>query len=281
MKIAFIGTGVMGAAMAHNLAKAGNELHVYNRTKSKAQACAEFGAIVHDEISECVKNCDVVFTIVGYPSDVKEVYEEIFKYAKRNIVAADMTTSSPSLAIELAKRGKENQIEILDAPVSGGDSGAKNGTLSIMVGGEYNSYKQILPLFECMGKNIVYMGEAGAGQHTKMANQVAIAGTVSGVAEALAYAKKAGLDSETLLKAISAGAAGSWQMSNNGPKIIAEDYDPGFYIKHFIKDMRLALEEENQAGLNLIVLKEVLQAYEQLEAQGLEDEGTQAIAKYY
>ncbi len=281
MKIAFIGAGVMGKSMIMNLCKNGYDVQVYNRTYSKAKDCEQFGAKAFEKLDECVIDVDVVITIVGYPKDVEEVYEVIFNTCKAGTIAIDMTTSSPTLAIELARKGLSKGINVLDAPVSGGDIGAKNATLSIMVGGEQKAFDQCKPLFEAMGKNIIYMGKAGSGQHTKMANQIAIAGTVTGVSEAIAYANKVGLDSELLLSAISAGAAGSWQMANNGPKMINKDYAPGFFIKHFIKDMKLAQDEANAKGFDLPILNEVVKIYDQLAEFGLDEDGTQAIIEYY
>lgn len=281
MRLGFIGTGVMGASMVRNLLKAGFEVNVYNRSPEKAKALVKDGAQFCANIAECIKDVDGVITIVGMPSDVKEVYQAIFKGLKPNSFAIDMTTSSPSLAQELYDEGKKLGIHILDAPVSGGDIGAKNGTLSIMVGGDEEVFLQCRPIFEAMGKTINYIGAAGFGQHTKMVNQILVAGNTVALNEALAYSQKMGLDPETVLKAVSAGAAGSWQLNNNGPKIIKHDDSPGFFIKHFIKDMRLANEEALAKGLKLEVLQEVLAQYEELAAEGLENLGTQALYKRY
>lgn len=280
-KIGFIGTGVMGASMVRNLLKHGFEVNVYNRTLAKAKVLENDGAICCTTIEDCVRNVDAVITIVGLPADVKEVYEKIFTNAKSETIAIDMTTSSPTLAQELAKQGKENRIHVLDAPVSGGDVGAKNGTLSIMVGGNSEIFERCMPLFEAMGKNIIYCGNSGMGQHTKMANQIAIAGAVTGVAEAIIYAEKMGLDQNTMLNAISAGAAGSWQMTNNGPKMINHDTTPGFFIKHFVKDMNIALDCATKNNLELPVLKLVQSMYQDMIDHGEEDLGTQAIYEYY
>ena len=281
MKICWIGTGVMGASMVKNCIKNGYEANVYNRTFSKAKACEEFGAKAFENLKDALVGCDVIFTIVGYPKDVEEVYNTIFEVCPQGTIAVDMTTSAPYLAVQLAEEGKKHGIEVLDAPVSGGDTGAKNASLSIMVGGNKEAFDKVLPLFECMGKNIVYMGKAGSGQHTKMANQVAIAGTIAAVNEALAYSKAAELDPDNVLSAISAGAAGSWQMSNNGPKMLKHDDSAGFFIKHFIKDMRLAQKEASDRGLKLEVLDEVLKIYEQLSAEGCDDFGTQSIYRHF
>lgn len=281
MKICWIGTGVMGASMVKNCIQNGHEANVYNRTFSKAKACEEFGAKAYENLKDALEGCEAVFTIVGYPKDVEEVYNTIFETCPEGTIAVDMTTSAPSLAVKLALEGKKYGIEVLDAPVSGGDTGARNGTLSIMVGGDKAAFDKVVPLFECMGKNIVYMGKAGSGQHTKMANQVAIAGTIAAVNEALAYSKAAELDPDNVLAAISAGAAGSWQMSNNGPKMLKKDDSAGFFIKHFIKDMRLAQKEASDRGLKLEILDEVLKIYEKLSAEGCDDFGTQSIYRHF
>lgn len=280
-KIGFIGTGVMGSAMINNLIKNNYQVNVYNRTPEKAKALTSIGAIFTSTIEECVKDVDYIITIVGMPNDVKEVYDEIFKYAKKGSIAIDMTTSSPSLAKEIFEKGKEKGIDVLDAPVSGGDIGAQKGTLSIMVGGEKEAFDKLVPIFKSMGTNINYMGKAGSGQHTKMANQIAIAGTIAAVNESIKYAKEMGLDLNEVLNAIASGAAGSWQLSNNGPKIINQDNDPGFFIKHFIKDMKIADEEAINNNLELEILQKVLKQYELLEEKGYGDLGTQAIYKYF
>ena len=280
-KIGFIGTGVMGSAIIKNLIKNNYQVNVYNRTPEKAKALTSIGAIFTSTIEECVKDVDYIITIVGMPNDVKEVYDEIFKYAKKGSIAVDMTTSSPSLAKEIFEKGKEKGIDVLDAPVSGGDIGAQKGTLSIMVGGEKEVFDKVVPIFKSMGTNINYMGKAGSGQHTKMANQIAIAGTIAAVNESIKYAKEMGLDLNEVLNAIASGAAGSWQLSNNGPKIINQDNDPGFFIKHFIKDMKIADEEALNNNLELEILQKVLKQYELLEEKGYGDLGTQAIYKYF
>ncbi|MGN1054387.1 MAG: NAD(P)-dependent oxidoreductase [Erysipelotrichaceae bacterium] len=280
MRIGFIGTGVMGASMVKNLLKNGYEVNVYNRTPSKAKALEEFGARFTESIKDCVSDADIAITIVGMPEDVRECYEEILKYLKGHI-AIDMTTSSPSLAKEIYHKAKELGISVLDAPVSGGDTGAKNGTLSIMVGGDLDTFNECMPVFEAMGKTINYIGETGSGQHTKMANQILIAGTIGAVAEALTYARYMNLDERKVFEAIANGAAGSWQLSNNGLKMLNHDDNPGFFIKHFIKDMKLADDEATNKNLNLEVLKTVLEEYKKLQEEGYEDLGTQALYKLY
>ena len=283
-KIGFVGTGVMGSSMVLNLIKHGYELSVYNRTKSKAEACIAAGAKWCDTVAECAKDKDVVITIVGFPKDVEEVYfgeNGILNAAKKGAYVIDMTTTSPMFSEKIYKAAAEKGIYALDAPVSGGDTGARNGTLAIMVGGDKAAFDECMPVFEAMGTNIRYEGKAGNGQHVKMANQIAIAGAVSGVAEAVRYAMAMGVDVDTMLDTISNGAAGSWQMSNNGPKMAKEDYAPGFYIKHFIKDMKIAIECAETKGVTLDVLKKVCDEYVQLENNGKGDLGTQAIIEYY
>lgn len=283
-KIGFVGTGVMGSSMVLNLIKHGYELSVYNRTKSKAEACIAAGAKWCDTVAECAKDKDVVITIVGFPKDVEEVYfgeNGILNAAKKGAYVIDMTTTSPMLSEKIYKTAAEKGIYALDAPVSGGDTGARNGTLAIMVGGDKAAFDECMPVFEAMGTNIRYEGKAGNGQHVKMANQIAIAGAVSGVAEAVRYAMAMGVDVDTMLDTISNGAAGSWQMSNNGPKMAKEDYAPGFYIKHFIKDMKIAIECAETKGVTLDVLKKVCDEYVQLENNGKGELGTQAIIEYY
>ena len=283
-KIGFIGVGIMGKSMVRNLMKAGFELHIYARTKSKVEDVISEGAAFHESISECVKDCEAVITIVGFPKDVEEVYFDegnILDSAREGTYLIDMTTTSPMLAQKIYEAGTKKGFHVLDAPVTGGDTGAKAGTLSILAGGRREDYEACRPLFEAMGTNINYQGEAGCGQHAKLANQIMIAGTLSGVCEAITYAKAKGLDLPTVLRSVSTGAAGSKQMDIFGPKILAEDYAPGFFMKHFIKDMKLALTEANMSELSLDVLSQVLANCEELEAEGYGDLGTQALMKYY
>lgn len=282
--IGFIGTGVMGCSMVRNLMKNGFEVSVYNRTKEKTDQLVAEGAIFCPTVKECATNKDVVITIVGYPKDVEEVYlgeEGIINSAKEGAYIIDMTTSSPDLAKNIYNVAKEKGIFSLDAPVSGGDIGALKGTLAIMVGGDKEAFTACENVFKAMGSNIKYEGNAGAGQHVKMANQIAIAGCVAGVAEAISYSRKMGVDVKTVLETISSGAAGSWQMTNNGPKMDVKDYAPGFYIKHFIKDMKIALEEAEAKNLDLSVLKDVCHKFQTLEDEGMGDLGTQAIIEFY
>ena len=283
-KIGFIGVGIMGKSMVRNLMKAGYELHIYARTKAKVEDVIGEGAIFHETISECVKDCEAVITIVGFPQDVEEVYFDsgnILDSAKKGAYLIDMTTTSPQIAEKLYEEGTKRGFHVLDAPVTGGDTGAREGTLSILVGGDKSYYTNCHELFEAMGTNINYEGSAGCGQHCKLANQIMIAGALSGVCEALTYAKEKGLDLNVFSKSVATGAAGSRQFDLFGPKIIEKDYAPGFFMKHFIKDMKLALIEANRSGLNLEVLSQVLAIYEELEADGNGDLGTQALIKYY
>lgn len=282
--IAFIGTGVMGTSVVRHLLKAHYEVHIFTRTKEKAQMLIEEGAIWHSTAAAASEKAAIIFTMVGYPSDVEEVYfgeTGIFKTAKSHTILVDMTTSQPTLAKKIHEFAKAKQIDALDAPVSGGDVGAANGTLSIMVGGDKCVFEKMRPIFEVFGQNIVYQGEAGAGQHTKMCNQIAIATNMIGVAEALVYGKKAGLDLEMVLKSIEAGAAGSWSLSNLGPRMLKGDQEPGFYIKHFLKDMRIALTEAEQMGISLPGLELAKKMYDELSAQGLDNKGTQSLIAYY
>lgn len=281
MRTAFIGAGVMGAPMIKNLLKAGHEVTVYNRSPAKAKALEKFGAKAVESIDTAIEEAEAIITIVGYPKDVKECYNAIIPKAKKGAILIDMTTSSPSLAQTIAEKAAAAGLEALDAPVSGGDIGAKEGTLTIMVGGDKATYEKALPLFSAMGKTINYIGGAGSGQHCKMANQIAIAGNIAGTMEALTYAIRNCLDLDAVLRAISKGSAASFQLDYGSRKITAGDYAPGFFIKHFIKDMRIAQAEAMREGLLLPVLQQVLQEFEFLAARGYGDLGTQALFKYY
>lgn len=282
-KIGFVGLGIMGKSMTRNLMKAGYELHIYARTKAKVEDVISEGAVFHETAGECAAASEAVITIVGYPKDVEEVYfgeNGILGNAKPGTYVIDMTTSSPKLAKRIYEAAKEKGLHALDAPVTGGDTGAKNGTLSILVGGDQADYEACHKIFEAMGTNINYEGGPGCGQHTKMANQIMIAGTLSGVCEAMSYAKAQGLDLQTLLDSVATGAAGSKQLDAFGAKIMNGDYAPGFFMKHFIKDMNLAVEEAEAQGLDLKVLKQVLANYRTLEPE-YGDLGTQTLIKFY
>lgn len=284
MTIGFIGVGIMGKSMVRNLMKAGFNVSIYSRTKSKVLDVIDEGAIWAESINECVKDKDAIITIVGYPQDVESVYfgeDGIIEHAKTGAKLIDMTTNSPKLAIRIYEAAKTKGLFALDAPVTGGDIGARDGNLTIMVGGDEEAYNKCRPLFEAMGEHIVYEGKAGNGQHTKMANQIVIAGTLTAVCEAMTYAKTTGLDVETMMNTIKKGSASSSQLNSVAPKILKDDYAPGFFIKHFIKDMRIAVSEAEEKGLELNILNQVLEMYESLEKEGAGDLGTQALIKYY
>ena len=283
-KIGFIGVGIMGKPMVRNLMKAGFELHIYARSPEKIQDVAAEGAIVHESIAACAKASEAVITMLSAPVDVEEVYTKegnLFDSANPGAYLIDMTTSAPSLAETLYAEGKKRGFHMVDAPVTGGDYGAKAGTLSILVGGDREDFEACMPLFQAMGKTISYFGKAGCGQHAKMANQILVAGTMAGICESLSYAKTKGLDLQAVLDALSGGAAGGRQLSSSGPKILNEDYAPGFYIRHFVKDMKLAENEACSSGLNLEVLHQVLQEYSKLMDEGKQYLGTQALVQYY
>lgn len=283
-KIGFIGIGVMGKSMASHLMKAGYEVYIYNRTKEKALSIIEEGAKWRDSVAEVAEAAEVIITIVGYPHDVQEVYlgeAGLLNNAKQGTYFIDMTTSKPSLAKEIFEEAKKRNMYALDAPVSGGDIGAKEARLAIMVGGEEDVFTEVLPIFEKIGKNIILQGGPGAGQYTKMCNQMAIATGMIGICEALAYAEKAGLSPEKVLQTIETGAAGSWSLSNLAPKMIAGNFEPGFYVKHFIKDMTIALESAEEMGLLTPGLKLAKELYEELAELGEENSGTQALYKLY
>lgn len=282
-KIGFIGLGVMGGAMAEHLLEAGFELTVYNRTKKKAETLLSKGAKWADTPAVAAKNSDVVITMVGYPEDVEEVYlgKDGILETKTGGYVIDMTTSSPKLAKKIYDAAAKKGIASVDAPVSGGDIGARNATLVIMAGGDEKAFHALAPIFNALGKTVRYFGAAGSGQYTKMANQIAIAAGMLGVAESLSYAKKAGLNPEAVLETISGGAAGSWSLSNLGPRMLKGDTAPGFYIKHFIKDMRIAIESAEEMHLELPGLKLAKRLYDELSARGMEDCGTQTIYQWY
>lgn len=274
----------MGKSMAYNLMKAGYELVVYNRTKTRADDLLAAGAKWADTVGEVAAAAKVVITMVGLPSDVEEVYLQergVLANAKPGTYVIDMTTSTPSLAQKIAELAKKQGVHALDAPVSGGDVGARDGKLSIMVGGEQADFDAVLPVFQAMGANIVLQGKAGSGQYTKMANQIAIASNMLGVAEAMAYAAKAGLDPLRVLQSIGSGAAGSWSLNNLAPRMIQGDFRPGFYIKHFLKDMKIAIDSAQELGLSTPGLVLANSMYLRLAELGEELSGTQAIYKLY
>lgn len=283
-KVGFIGIGVMGKSMAGHIMNGGYETHIYTRTRSKAEELLQNGATWEENPAALAAATDVIITMVGYPSDVEEIYlgdNGILKNCREGSIVIDMTTSSPQLAATIYQQAAGQGTAALDAPVSGGDIGARDARLSIMVGGDEEVFNRVRPLFELMGQNIVYHGPAGSGQHCKMANQIAIASTMMGVCESMRYAEKAGLDPDTVLKSIAAGAAGSWSLSNLAPRMIAGNFDPGFYVKHFIKDMNIALDSCGDIGLSAHGLKLARSLYQQLAEEGGEDFGTQALYKKY
>ena len=282
--IGFIGIGVMGRSMAGHLLNAGYPLHVHNRTQAKAQDLLDKGAQWQDSPGKVAAVSDVIITIVGFPNDVEAVYlgdDGILTNARAGSTVIDMTTSCPDLAQKIAEQAKIKGISSFDAPVSGGDIGAREARLSIMVGGDVEVFEKIKPLFEIMGKNIVLQGPAGSGQHTKMCNQIAIASGMMAISEAMAYARKSGLKPETVLKSIESGAAGSWSLTNLAPRVLKEDFAPGFFVKHFIKDMKIAIGSAENMGLDLPGLQLAKQLYEKLADRGCEDDGTQALFKLY
>ncbi len=283
-KIGFIGLGVMGQPMALNLLNKYKALYVYTRTEKKAEKLLEKGATWCQTIPDLAKKCDVIITIVGLHTDVQDVYlgkNGLINSCHPNTILIDMTTSSPTLAKEIYDKALEKNIHVLDAPVSGGDIGAQNATLSIMVGGDQKVFNDCKEILDTMGKNVVYQGPSGSGQHTKMVNQIVIAGNMIGVVEAMVYAKQANLDINKVLKSITSGAAGSWQLQYNAPKIIEKDYTPGFFIKHFIKDIHLAQDEARNVALDLPGLDLVESLYASLMENGYGNLGTQALIKYY
>ena len=285
MKIAWIGTGVMGESMAGHLLDAGHELYVYNRTVSKTENLVKRGAKLLTGIKDAPLNADVVFTMVGYPKDVEGVYlgnDGLITTAKEGQVFVDMTTSSPTIAKKISEEFAKVGASALDLPVTGGDIGAKNGTLSIMVGGDKKVYEEkVLPLVKHLGKNITYFGEAGKGQYAKLANQIAIATTMISVAESFKFAKEVGLDLEDFFKTVSTGSGGSFSMTSYGPRILKNDFNPGFFVHHFIKDMRLALEECEKMNITLPGLEAAYKLYNELEEEVRNTNGTQAISKWY
>jgi 3-hydroxyisobutyrate dehydrogenase len=278
--IGWIGTGVMGRSMFAHLLDKDYKGFVFTRTRDKASALIDKGAAWCDSPGEVAQKCDIVFTMVGFPTDVREIYlapGALIESAKPGTVLVDMTTTSPSLAVEIYKKAWQRDIHTLDAPVSGGDIGARNATLSIMAGGDKPVFETLEPLFSIMGRKIVYQGKAGSGQHTKMCNQIVIAGTMIGMCESLIYGYKAGLDLETMLSSISGGAAACWLLDNLAPRILRRDFEPGFFVRHFIKDMGIALDEARRMELSLPGLALVQQLYQSVSALGYAEKGTQAL----
>ena len=283
-RIGFIGTGIMGHGMIRNLMKAGYPVQIYSRTRAKARNLEEEGARWRDTVAACVQDAAVVITMVGYPQDVEQLYFSpggILDSAAAGTVLIDMTTTSPRLSRRIYDQAARRGLKALDAPVSGGSTGAAEGTLAIMAGGDEDVFRSCLPILRAMGTNIVLEGGPGAGQHTKMANQIAVAGAAAGVAEAMAYAKRAGLDPERVFQTIRTGAAGGAQMESLAPRMIAGDFTPTFYLRHFVKDMTIAHDEARDRDLELSVLDEVLSRCRKLEAEGCGDMGTAALIRSY
>jgi 3-hydroxyisobutyrate dehydrogenase len=284
VKIGFIGTGVMGKSIVKHLLAAGHTLSVYNRTKSKTAELVALGATWGETPAAVTVKSELIFTMVGYPTDVQKVYygeTGIFSVPVTGKILVDLTTSTPTLAEKIAVTAIKNGAQALDAPVSGGDLGAKNGTLSIMVGGEEATFEAVLPIFKLMGKSFALHGSAGKGQHTKMANQIMIAGTMTGLTEMLVYAQKAGLNLEKVIETLNGGAASNWSMANYGPRILKEDYTAGFFVKHFIKDLKIALDESKNLELELPATKLAYELYEKLSDKGFAEDGTQALIKLW
>ena len=284
MKIGFIGVGVMGKSMVRNLMKKGFEVEIYARNKDKVTDVLEEGAVFVDEIRKLSQQNDFIITIVGFPSDVRSVYfdeDKILKNAKAGTILIDMTTSSPSLAVEINDKAKEYGIYSMDCPVTGGDIGAKEGTLTIFAGGDFEIYEKILPILQALGTTIVYVGQAGSGQHAKLANQIGVAGAIAAVSEMIAYAKHNGLNPKDLISVWNTGSAASTQLKVSAPRALDGNMNPGFYIKHFIKDMNLAIDEMQKIDIDLKMLHTVRDMYQKLADEGYEDLGTQALVKYY
>jgi 3-hydroxyisobutyrate dehydrogenase len=278
--IGWIGTGVMGRSMAMHVLKDGYSLFVSNRSRGKADDLCRAGAVWCNTPGEVAARSDVVFTMVGDPADVEEVVlgaDGVLERIRPGSVVVDMTTSEPTLAVRISAEAGLKTVSSLDAPVSGGDIGAREGTLAIMVGGDREAFERVLPIFERMGRNVVLMGGPGMGQHTKMANQILVASNMIGVVEALLYARRAGLDLEGVIGIVGKGAAASWAFNQLGPRIVKENFDPGFAIRHFVKDMGIALAEAKRMRLALPGLSLVNQFYLAAVAEGMEDEGTHAL----
>ena len=281
-RIGWIGIGVMGRSMCGNLLKAGHQVSVYTRTREKASDLLAAGASWYASPKEVARKGNVIFTMVGFPSDVEEVYlgpDGILAGAAPGSVVCDMTTSEPSLALRIHEEARRRSVASLDAPVSGGDVGAREAKLAIMVGGDKATFERVLPLFKTMGETIVLMGGPGSGQHTKMANQIVIAGNMIGMVEALLYTHRAGLGVEAMIDIVGKGAASSWSLNNLGRRIAKGDFNPGFFIKHFVKDMGIALQEARRMNLALPGLALVNQFYISAQATGLENLGTQGLYK--
>ncbi|MDZ4170181.1 MAG: NAD(P)-dependent oxidoreductase [Coriobacteriia bacterium] len=282
--IGFVGTGVMGAAMAGHLLDAGYALRVHNRTRAKTDSLVQRGATWCQTAGEAASGADAIITMVGFPSDVEAAYLAaggIIECAGPDALLVDMTTSSPALAVRIAGQAAERGLMVLDAPVSGGDIGAKSATLTIMAGGESAAFERARPLFAALGRTITLHGGPGAGQHCKMANQIAIAASMFGLAECLTYAKAVGLEPARVIETLSGGSAQSWTLQNYGPRVLSGDFTPGFFVKHFVKDLRIALDEAQSAGLTLPGLELAERLYSTLLESGGSELGTQALCLLY
>ncbi len=282
--VAFVGTGVMGAAMAGHLLDAGYALRVFNRTRAKADSLVERGAVWADSPGEAAEGADVIITMVGFPADVEDCYlgeGSIIERARDGAVLIDMTTSSPVLAEKIAAAAALRGLAVLDAPVSGGDVGARNATLTIMAGGDAAAFDAVLPLLGVMGKAVTLHGGPGAGQHCKMANQIAIAATMVGMCECLSYAEGAGLDKARVIETLSGGSAQTWTLSNYGPRVLGGDFAPGFYVKHFVKDLRIAVASAKAMNREMPGLEMAKKLYEALSDGGGSELGTQALWLLY
>ena len=283
-RVGFIGTGVMGSSMAGHLLAAGYPVTVYNRSPEKARALIDAGARWVNTPADVARSSDIVITIVGFPADVEQVYlgqQGVVAEARPGTILIDMTTSSPALARTIAESAAARGVHVLDAPVSGGDVGARNATLTIMVGGDESAFERAMPVLSVMGRSVRLQGGPGAGQHAKMANQIAIAGSMFATVEMLSYAAAVGLDPATVLESVKAGSAASWSLDNLAPRILRRDFAPGFFVKHFVKDLRIALESAEEAGIDLPALSLAKSMYERLEREGGEDMGTQALWLLY
>ncbi|TVP92362.1 NAD(P)-dependent oxidoreductase [Alkalibacterium sp.] len=282
--IGFVGTGVMGQSIVRHLLQAGNRVYVYNRTKKKAEELLAEGANWCETPRDVAQEADLVFTMVGYPSDVEEVYygkNGLFQTESKGKVFVDLTTSTPTLAEKIYETALTREAGSLDAPVSGGDLGAKKGTLTVMAGGSEEVFQQVKPIVALFSSDLKLHGGPGSGQHTKMANQIMVAGTMTGMTEMLVYAQTAGLDLEKVIHTLSGGAASNWSLLNYGPRILKEDYSPGFFVKHFVKDLKIALDEAKKMNLNLPSTQLAYKLYSDLSAESFEEHGTQALIKLW
>lgn len=283
-RIGFIGTGVMGISIVRHLLNNDYTVNVFNRTKAKADEVVKEGAVWQNSPKDVTNASDIVFTMVGYPSDVEEVYygsEGIFKAEIKDKLLIDLTTSTPSLAEQISDTANEKGARSLDAPVSGGDLGARKGTLTVMAGGDLDAFNQAKESVSLFSSEFTLHGPAGSGQHTKMANQIMVAGTMTGMTELLVYAEKAGLDLEKVVKTVNGGAAQNWSLANYAPRVLKKDYSPGFFVKHFLKDLSIALDEAELMGIDLPATKKARELYENLSDKGFEDDGTQALIKLW